>query len=231
MSITATQPVRIDVHAGPTSPGTTTDWELQFARRALATLKARLGRQGLLELLRGDIDASSEEFARYLAESDGRWQLSQTELRVTGLSTEEFLTHFESISHDEPRMTAVHPEHFVMAAIDGGIKVVENLGPFITEIDVRFGVTDQAEDTVSTPHPDYPRRMLGKAALPTGDTAAHVQHQFRDTADGFDVLLGIHFPAAAPEEIVETHRKHLAVEFTNWITDAARTLGRAVGSV
>jgi hypothetical protein len=62
---TATEPSRtsgtidIAVAAGPTSPGTTADWELFFARRALANLKSRLGQQALLELLEPDTAASA----------------------------------------------------------------------------------------------------------------------------------------------------------------------------
>jgi hypothetical protein len=47
---------------------------------------------------------------------------------------------------------------------------------------------------------------------------------------GFDALLAIYFPGAAPEEFIEGHRQHLAVEFTNWITTAAESLGRTSNS-
>ncbi|MGD0609084.1 MAG: hypothetical protein ABSA53_36585 [Streptosporangiaceae bacterium] len=39
-----------------------------------------------------------------------------------------------------------------------------------------------------------------------------------------------YFPAAAPEEFIEGHRQHLAVEFTNWIVSAAESLGRTSNS-
>ena len=65
---------------------------------------------------------------------------------------------------------------------------------------------------------------------PDGTTIGHALHQFRETTDGFDALLAIYFPAAAPEEFIEGHRQHLAVEFTNWITGAAESLGRTSNS-
>ncbi|HZZ52496.1 MAG TPA: hypothetical protein VFE65_36820 [Pseudonocardia sp.] len=227
MTTVENQTMSVGVRSGPTSAGSTADWELAFARRALATLKTRLGRQGLLDLLRPDIEASTEQMSTYLADSGGQWQLASTELQVSGLTSDEFLTHFESIREDEPKMVAVHPEHFVMAAIDGGVKVVENLGPFITEIDVVFAVGDDTEQAVGDVNPDYPIRMLGRAVLSNGETAAHLLHQFRDTSVGFDALLGIYFPQAAPGTVVETHRQHLAVEFTNWIIGAGQALGRS----
>lgn len=47
-------------------------------------------------------------------------------------------------------------------------------------------------------------------------------HQFRDHADGqgFDVDLAIYFPVGAGEDVVECHRQHLLVEFSNWSKQA-----------
>ncbi len=55
----------------------------------------------------------------------------------------------------------------------------------------------------------------------------HALHQFRKTGSGFDALLVIYFPAAAPEDLIEGHRQHLVVEFTDWITAAGLSHGRA----
>jgi hypothetical protein len=72
--------------------------------------------------------------------------------------------------------------------------------------------------------------MVGTVALANGTTIGHGLHQFREATDGFDALLAIYFPAAAPEEFIEGHRQHLAVEFTNWIVSAAESLGRTSNS-
>jgi hypothetical protein len=214
----------ITVASGPTSTGTTADWELFFARRALATLKARLGAEALLELLRPQIDASTATLTEWIESSEGRWQPSVTEMRVTGLSAAEFLAHFETISHDQPRMLAAQPEHFVLRPRGGDtMQVVENLGPHISDLALHF---TGEQDAVAELSPDHPTRMVGHAVLPNGEVVAHLLHQFRDTADGFEVLLGIYFPAAAPEAFIEAHRQHLAVEFTNWFHDAGQALGR-----
>ena len=71
--------------------------------------------------------------------------------------------------------------------------------------------------------------MAGTVALADGTTIGHALHQVRETTDGFDALLAIYFPAAAPEEFIEG-RQHLAVEFTNWIIGAAESLGRTSNS-
>jgi hypothetical protein len=101
------------VASGPKSRGTVSDWELRFARRALATLKARLGAQGILDLLAPDIAAGNKAISEWAAISDGKWSPAVTTLRVGGLSATDFLSWLESIFQDQPKMLAAQPEHFV----------------------------------------------------------------------------------------------------------------------
>ena len=154
-----------------------------------------------------------------------------TQLQVHGISAAEFVSYFMSITGDQPKLLAARPEHFVLAEAGDGpshvIRVVENLGRYISDFYITFTGEDQA---VAKLAPDYPTRMVGTVALADGTTIGHALHQFRETADGFDVLLAIYFPAAAPEEFIEGHRQHLAVEFTNWIAGAAESLGRTGNS-
>ena len=107
------------------------------------------------------------------------------------------------------------------------VRVVENLGRYISDFYITFTSEDQA---VAELAPGYPTRMAGTVALADGTTIGHALHQFRETTDGFDALLAIYFPAATPEEFIEGHRQHLAVEFTNWITGAGESLGRTSNS-
>jgi hypothetical protein len=218
-----TETIDITVVSGPTSPGTASDWELFFARRALAMLKARLGRQGLLDLLQPDLAASAKTLTACATSSGRQWRPALTQLHAEGLSAAEFLSYFHSIFDDSPKLVAAHPEHFVLAAIDGGHQVVENLGQHITDFRITYTSEDQAIGELA---PDYPIRVAGTVALPDGTIIGHALHQFRETGSGFDALLVIYFPAAAPEDLIEGHRQHLAVEFTNWITAAGISLGR-----
>lgn len=230
---TATEPARtsgaidIVVAAGPTSPGTTADWELFFARRALANLKSRLGQQALLELLEPDTAASAETLKAWADSSQGQWRPALTQLHVHGISAGEFVSYFMSITGEQPKLLAAQPEHFVLAEAGNDlshvIRVVENLGRYISDFYITFTGEDQA---IAELNPDYPTRMVGSVALADGTTIGHALHQFRETTDGFDALFAIYFPAAAPEELIEGHRQHLAVEFTNWIVGAAESLGR-----
>lgn len=82
-----TETTDITVVSGPTSPGTASDWELFLARRALATLKARLGRQGLLDLLQPDLAASAKTLTACAASSGGQWRPALTQLHAEGLTS------------------------------------------------------------------------------------------------------------------------------------------------
>ena len=124
---------------------------------------------------------------------------------------------------------AAQPEHFVLVEAGDGpnhvVRVVENLGGYISDFYITFTGEDQA---VAELAPDYPTRMVGTVTLADGTTIGHALHQFRDTTDGFDALLAIYFPAAAPEEFIEGHCQHLAVEFTNWIVGEVSELDTLV---
>jgi hypothetical protein len=70
--------------------------------------------------------------------------------------------------------------------------------------------------------PTFPTKMTGRGYLEDGTQIMELYHQFRDHADGqgFDVDLAIYFPVAAGEDVVECHRQHLLVEFSNWSKQA-----------
>lgn len=79
-------------------------------------------------------------------------------------------------------------------------------------------------------HPDrdtsYPVFMAGEFELPDGFRVGKVLHQFRENPEkeGFDAILCVYFPASCGEKVLELHRKHLTVEFGNWIKTAYREL-------
>lgn len=45
--------------------------------------------------------------------------------------------------------------------------------------------------------------------------------QFGDTADGCTSNLTVYFPVTCPDEVLDHHLRHYAVEFRNWIVAAA----------
>jgi uncharacterized protein len=221
VNLPAHAPVTIEVVSGPTAPGTIDSYELFFARRALALIKERLGREGILEMLEGDIKLGTEFFREMLAAADGRWQECITELRVEGLGLVEFSGWMAENFHNEKTLLAVQPEHYVISLVDGGQDGVENIGPHIMHAAVQFGSED---DAVGELLPDYPVRIIGYGEVADLGVALRAEHQLRERDGGLDVRLCIYFPAAFPEDVIEAHRQHLAVEFGNCFRLAGEAL-------
>ena len=224
MTVANTAPLRIDVVSGPTGQVTVDDYELFYARRALAHLKTLLGSQGLLNLLADDLK-NGEAFLREAVEkSNGEIRPATTVLAVTGLTAAEFSAWMDEAAMNQDTMLAAHPEHFVMdGRPDGTLHLVENFGPHICSCIVAFG--EGADWAATAPErladATYPHKTIATIKLTDGTTVGRVLSQFGDTGDGFSASMSIYFPAACPDDLIEHHRRHLAVEFTNWIRAAA----------
>lgn len=220
---------KLDIQVqGPTAPGSVDDFELAFARRSLAHLKKRLGRDAMEQLLLPDIEEAEKFWARLAVESKGELKAAVTKVATHGrLSMAQFLDWFHlRLDQDETAMLAAHPEHYGLYPTEDkkGAYVVETLNDYITSLVIPELSLDGDKD----PDRDfsYPVAMVGKFYTKAGTPVGKVLHQFRDYEDGsgFEVSLGIYFPAAGGERVLEPHRQHLAVEFRNWITAAYEEL-------
>lgn len=61
---------------------------------------------------------------------------------------------------------------------------------------------------------DYPFVVAGLATLTDGVTQVNCPvHQFKPTDTGFEASLAVYWPENTPDEIVEGHCLHLAMEF------------------
>jgi hypothetical protein len=67
-------------------------------------------------------------------------------------------------------------------------------------------------------------QVAGAARLDDGLAIGGVRHQFRDEGHGFRPLLTVEFPALTLPTIISGHRWHLAIEFSNWIEAAMRSV-------
>lgn len=93
--------------------------------------------------------------------------------------------------------------------------VLETLGEKPTLFTLVFDVA-RADFVVN--HPAFPTKMTARGIIEGGIQIMELYQQFIDHADGqgYDVDLAIYFPAACGEDVVECHRQHLLVEFSNW---------------
>ncbi len=219
----------VELVAGPTGPGTVDDFELAHARRALAKLKALLGRQGLLDLLVGDVDEGNAYLREKAIASKGKMRSSTTVLAIRGLKAGEFVRWLETSFANESVLLAGEPEHFVIVPNpDRTVTLVENIGPHICRVqlpayDAAKKLDDEPLDEL-LPVSDFPFRRLAHLGLPDGTIVGRVLTQFGDTELGFTANLTCYFPVECPEEVSVHHSQHFAVEFRNWITAAAASL-------
>jgi hypothetical protein len=205
-------------------------YELYFARRALANLKALLHGQPMMDLLADQCADGDAYFKTLLAESNGRFEECVTSLSVRGLRAIDIQAArkawLRSLSKDEfalAKLLPIHPEHY--AAPDfghaGEDSVVEVIGGHVVRL--RIVTSGDVPDFV-TAYGSYPMAKLGVCRLVDGTAVFYILHGFRDTEDGCDVKLV--FPAAAPESMFREHAMHLAVQFWNGLKMVYEETGR-----
>ncbi|MFJ4121145.1 hypothetical protein ACIP3U_07380 [[Kitasatospora] papulosa] len=223
-------PVAVTLTSGPAGPGSIDDFELFYARRALHRFRGRLGRQGLLDLLAADIEEGNAFLRESARASDGTFQGGTTVLTARGLSSAEFLGWMDkAFAADENALLDAHPEHYVMAPeADGSFHVVENIGPHVCSFFMGGWGTDAmawaADADELLPEPEFPHKMSSNLFLADGTVVGRALTQFGDTAEGFTASLTVHVPAACPQDVLEHHLRHYAVEFRNWILAAATSV-------
>ncbi|TDD95841.1 hypothetical protein [Actinomadura rubrisoli] len=215
----------IDFHTlGRTLDDATVDrWELKAARRALMNLKTLAGGQRMMELLAEQIDAGDRFHRELVAASGGTYRESRADLTVRGLSGTDLAAWFRSQltanGFEDRVFFAAHPEHYVQPPNYTGL--VETIGGHTTRFKVALG-RELPPPVRAYADPSYPL-TLGTASftLDDGTPVAYALHQARDTDTGADVALRIIYPSAAPDSMIEGHCEHLAIEFRNWIRNAA----------
>ena len=191
--------------------------ELARARQALAYLKERIGNSGMRDLLTRDIDAMTKRVRGWVEASGGRWRTGVTELVVPGPPAADFHLWYERAMAErrEPVLRAGHPEHFVLSPGEQGIEVIENVG----ETDLPWRIFYRSLPDGAFPLPwesGYPVRFGAELVDGDGLRVGYTMHQARDAGDGMHLHMRTLLPEAAPQELVDRHLRHFAIEFTNW---------------
>ncbi|EME42453.1 hypothetical protein DOTSEDRAFT_26046 [Dothistroma septosporum NZE10] len=214
----------LEIVNGPNTPGTTTDHELFFARRALALLKTRLGSEVLMSLLAPDTAIADTYWEDIIASSSGHYLPANITLRCHGLSVSSFLSWFKSKATDAIINLAGHPEHYL--STHGPI--LETIGKHVSFFTLQF--TQEPDKCVTNRDAEkYPVVLSGFGTLRSGTVMGYACHQFRDLdgkreEEGLEAMFGAWVPADAGEEVRECHRMHLEVEWTNWLRAAYEDL-------
>ncbi|KAE8332948.1 hypothetical protein BDV39DRAFT_199952 [Aspergillus sergii] len=224
-------PYTVNVLQGPNTKQGTKDLEAAFARRSMMLVRRLLGEDGLIDLLREETAASASYWRTITAESNGGWKAARIVLSLRGLTSKDFVNWFlpaEGGMLPEQEKLAAHPEHWVVRPGTGPktMTVLETLGEHPTLFSLIF---DVARASFTEDDPTFTTKMTARGFIEGGVQIMELYHQFKDHADaqGFDVDLAIYFPAASGEDVVECHRQHLLVEFSNWFKQAYEAKGAA----
>jgi hypothetical protein len=228
----ATPPAAVTLDSGPTGGGDIDDFELFYARRALRRLKNLIGRETLLELLAPAIEEGTAFLRTHTQDSHGEFQCGTTVLSARGITAAQFLGWMDTAFSDQDVLLAAHPEHYsIVNRPDATVHIVENIGPHVGS----FLLGDWASEAMAwaadaperLPEADFPFKKATNMFLPDGTIFGRLLTQFGDTDDGFAAHLTVYLPASCPGDVLEHHLRHFAVEFRNWIVNAASDLARA----
>lgn len=198
-------------------------WELKAAKRISANLRTLLFEEAMLKLIEPQILEADERIRTYYAQSNGDFNCGQIVLKIKGVKSKPLFAILREIfmnAKGTPELVRnnvinflfpVHPEHYALA---GGC--VETMGGIPTLTFPKPLPTEQAPDFIK-PFVDktYSICSSGEGPLKDGTPFTYVLQQFKDTNEGMEANLMIWYPAGCPNEYVEEHLEHYAVEFTN----------------
>ena len=202
-------------------------FEVVAARRALALLKQKLGRERLLELLTEEIAAGDAYLREQVAASSGREIAGTTILRARGLTAAQFTGWLSVAFGREDVLLAGHPEHYSIHAADGRVNIVETLGEHVCSFFMREW--DDAAKAADPLPDDAPRGRRSHLVLADGTVVGTIANAFVEEPDGFTAHLSVTLPESCGPDVVEHHLQHFAVEFRNWILGAAAEQPLLVG--
>lgn len=187
-------------------------------RRAdLLANKLRIGTDGLRNLYADKVLVADEMWKDIVAHSDGTYdkKVSRAHIKVSGVNLLKFGSLATDAGDDPEISLGANPEHFEVTNDETGQHGFETMGMYgePTLMDLRMGVKQLPEPADK----HYIKRMVGDSRLAHDleIVNAYAMHQVRPSLTGIEIASGAYFPSATPQELVDGHAIHLAIEFSN----------------
>ncbi|KAI0876497.1 hypothetical protein GGS24DRAFT_220756 [Hypoxylon argillaceum] len=203
--------------------------ELPQASKAILLFRSRLGESGTNALIAPDVAAADVFWHNTLSNSTGHF-VGAT-MRAQGYAPSSFFNattvalwfYFGGTGWPNDFL-ASSPEHYLSLSGPGvrdpqaTIESIENWGP--GPITYFKGIPEPRPEFIPT-LPEFPANYQIPLALhlKDGTVFAHTLTAFRDLAggQGVEIYQGIWIPDSAPLEVLHGLRKHITVEFSNWL--------------
>lgn len=193
------------------------------AKQLLLDTKAKYADLDAMKTLYKEPLAASDKFwKKVAANSNGNQDLQEGQvfMHVEGVVMPQ-LQKVLAGELDSNFAAIVNPEHFYSVGNTiTGQHIIETFGCFgePTEMDL---YPETGDFRPTTPDPTYPVQMNGYVKLSSDDDALgygwRAYHQIRPIATGFDAILAAYLPSGTPQEIINGHKWHLAVEFSEML--------------
>lgn len=201
--------------------------ELGQAKRALAVLKKAIDEAEMLRLLRPHLERGDATWKDILARSNG-FTPSKITLQVEGITAEAFMEWFFSSLDRQEVVLGASPEHYRIqwesTALGTGrpaLSITESAGGVLSKFTSNTVGPELALDDVDP----TAIHIISQLRLDDGTMFGGILHQFRNCEGGCILELGVYFPSAAPDTILQAHREHLYIEWLNWIDQAVEEAG------
>jgi hypothetical protein len=158
-------------------------------------------------------DQMWRELAQDFSEGDPM-PASYTDLMVTGFSMDDMRKMNQDMEAMKRRGAAMYPEHYFVGTYERGIHGMETFGMYGGPTEVKV-VVDPNVKSPFVRDSSYPMAMSGYTILASDETPIHIIpiHQFKPIENGISVKLAVFWPTRTPQEIVDGHKIHLAIEF------------------
>ncbi|MFC2662377.1 MAG: hypothetical protein ACFNYI_04425 [Eubacterium sp.] len=151
---------------------------------------------------------------------------SYCHMTIRGIFLKEYMESMKEMTYDAKLLLRSHPEHMNAIETAEHIIGIEPFGTYGTPtlcIVQRCDVSEMGPQIQADSDTGFPIKTTGKAYLLDGKTEINSPfHQYRETADGLEAKLAVYWPENVPDEIVEGHSLHLAMEFYESICYAAK---------
>lgn len=181
----------------------------------------------LVGFYRDSLNRSDEMWRELQFSMDRPMKVSHCDIEVQGVSLEAYVEMIGALQEDERNGLAAHPEHFQAFMTNQQINGIEPFGMYGTPtlVDVGYMKLEDAGAQIQADNdPEYPLDMIGSAFLTDGTPVNVPYHQFRATENGFAAKTAVYWPENTPDEIVNGHCLHLAMEFYEGILQTQERL-------
>lgn len=210
--------VTVSVNGNEITKQKLTEIQLERAYHALDKMKKLLGPDKLRELYAEECKLTDERYLAALKKSrPGYYKKAEVCLFAEGCTFQDWMKVYVG-----GKAKYTHPEHFIAMPINGDFsktEVMEVLGEEDTMLRMKMHRNVDLETFPFQADPDCTFVLRAEmTTMEDNPLGIYAFHQFKDRENGLEAKVCIVFPEGADDALVEGQKRHLTVEFYNWMS-------------